>query len=65
MQKYTVIEEFCTELLYNPGVHGQETVDDLCLCAEIIQQDIGHSLSNKCTSTKIIIRLEIYCLSQK
>ena len=41
MQKYAVVEELCAELLYNPCLNSQETIDNLCIAAGMIQSDTG------------------------
>lgn len=41
MQKFVIIEEFCTELLYSPVVPSQETINNLSIAARMIQDDIG------------------------
>jgi len=40
MQKYAIIEQFCDELLYHPGIHRQETLDSLILSAGLVEFDV-------------------------
>lgn len=41
MQIFGVIEELCTDLLYNPGMYRPDTVENLSLAASLIQDDIN------------------------
>jgi hypothetical protein len=40
MKKVNDIKELCSELLYNPGIHSQEIMNHLSLCAGLIESDI-------------------------
>jgi len=64
MQKYAIIEQFCDELLYHPGVHSQQLLDNLVFSAELIRFDqsnmtCGDNLDWKLVEAATFIKRQI------
>ena len=43
MNTQIIIEEYCNELMNSPVIPNQEVMDNLHICANLVQHDIGYN----------------------